>query len=79
MRWAAMFVMLGLQGVAPAVLGMALVVAGLSDHSWQVIAIGIVLAVTMGWMSVDMLRTAGENQAAEEFLIRESLREALVG
>ena len=77
MRWAAMFVTLFIKGIAPALFGVALLIWGLVDQTWQVIAIGAVLAGTLGWMSIDMLKTASEDQSAEESLIRESLRDAL--
>jgi hypothetical protein len=77
MRWAAMFVSLFIKAIAPALFGVGLVVWGLADQFWQGTAFGAVLAVTLGWMSVDMRRSTREDQAAEEGPIRESLREAL--
>jgi len=77
MHWAAMFVTVFIKGIAPALFGIGLVVWGLVDQTWQVVAIGAFLAATLGWMSIDMLKTPREDQAGEEALIRQALRDAL--
>lgn len=62
MHWAAMFVTLFVKRIAPALSGVGLLVWGLVDQTWQLVAFGAVLTLTLGWMSIDMLRTTGQDQ-----------------
>lgn len=77
MHWAAMFASVFLKGIAPALFGVGLVVWGLVEQTWQGVAFGAVLVVTLGWASIYMLRTTRQDQDLEERLICESLRDAL--
>jgi hypothetical protein len=78
MHWAAMFVAIAIRGVAPALFGVGLVAWGLVDRLWPAVGFGAVLALSLGWMSLTALKSAGENQEAEQELLARALRQLLV-
>jgi hypothetical protein len=77
MRWAAMFASILIRGVVPALAGLVVMLWGLADLLWPAVAIGAVLAASLGWMSLSLLRSAGDDQEAEQEMLSQALRELL--